>query len=43
MVAMFFSQHIIFGITEYKTATASLREQVGAILIESGVEFLIEK
>lgn len=43
MVAMFFAQRIIFGITEYKVVPATLREQVDAILTESGVEFLIEK
>ncbi|MFJ2044512.1 hypothetical protein ACIOBL_12945 [Paenibacillus taichungensis] len=43
MVAMFFAQRIIFGTTEYKVVPMTLREQVDAILIESGVEFLIEK
>ncbi|WP_339273606.1 hypothetical protein MKY59_20960 [Paenibacillus sp. FSL W8-0426] len=43
MVAMFFAQRIILGKTEYKVVPESLREQVDEILIDSGVEFMIEK
>ncbi len=43
MVAMFFAQRIILGKTEYKAVPESLRGQVNEILIESGVEFMIEQ
>lgn len=42
MVAMFFAQRIIFGMSQYKTVPMSLHQQVDAILIESGVGFLID-
>lgn len=42
MMAMFFAQRVILGKTEYKDVPAKLKEQVKEILIESGLEELVE-
>lgn len=42
MMAMFFAQRVILGKTEYKDVPAKLKEQVKEILIESGLEKLVE-
>lgn len=40
MMAMFFAQRVILGKTEFKDVPVALKEQVRAILADSGMEGL---
>ena len=41
MMAMFFAQRVILGKTEYKDIPAKFKEQVKALLIDSGLPELV--
>lgn len=43
MMAMFFAQRIILGKITFDKVPSTLQEEVRTILIESGLEFLIEE
>lgn len=43
MMAMFFAQRVILGKTAYKEVPSSLQPGVKEILVDSGLEFLIEE
>ena len=43
MMAMFFAQRVILGKTTFAQVPAKLKEQVREILIDSGLEELIEE
>lgn len=43
MMAMFFAQRVILGKTAYSEVPSSLQPGVREILIDSGLEFLIEE
>lgn len=43
MMAMFFAQRVILGKTAFKDVPAKLKEGVRAVLIESGLDYLIEE
>lgn len=42
MMAMFFAQRVILGKTAYSEVPITLQPRVKDILVESGLEFLIE-
>lgn len=43
MMAMFFAQRIILGKITFEKVPSTLKEDVRAILVESGLEYLIEE
>lgn len=43
MMAMFFAQRVILGKTAFNEVPASLKEGVKQILVESGLEMLLEE
>lgn len=43
MMAMFFAQRVILGKTKFKDVPRQLKETVREILIDSGLEFLIDE
>lgn len=43
MMAMFFAQRVILGKTAFNEVPASLKEGVKQILVESGLEMLVEE
>lgn len=43
MMAMFFAQRVILGKTKFNQVPSSLQEGVREVLVDSGLEFLIEE
>lgn len=43
MMAMFFAQRVILNKTKYNEVPTSLQPQVREILVDSGLEFLVEE
>lgn len=43
MMAMFFAQRVILGKTAFNEVPASLKDGVKQILVESGLEMLVEE
>ncbi|MDP4098979.1 hypothetical protein OIN60_19835 [Paenibacillus sp. P96] len=42
MMAMFFAQRVILGKTKYADVPATLQAGVKGILVDSGLEYLVE-